>query len=100
MKYFLNCVNELKVYFNIDRWTINQPIILRDLTILLDKVPGIQTVKKIIITNKRGTSSGYSKYGYDINGATLNGTVFPSLDPSIFELKYPNQDIKGKVVTI
>ena len=96
----LNCVNELKVYFNIDRWTINQPIILRDLTILLDKVPGVQTVKKVIITNKRGTSSGYSKYGYDINGATLNGTVFPSLDPSIFELKYPNQDIKGKVVTI
>lgn len=95
-----NCINELKTYFNIDRWAINQPIILRDLTILLDKVPGVQTVKKIIISNKRGTSSGYSKYAYDINGATLNGTVFPSLDPSIFELKFPNQDIKGKVVTI
>jgi len=57
-----NCINELKTYFNIDRWAINQPIILRDLTILLDKVPGVQTVKKIIISNKRGTSSGYSKY--------------------------------------
>lgn len=95
-----NCINELKTYFDIDRWAINQPIILRDLTILLDKVSGVQTVKKVIISNKRGTSGGYSKYAYDINGATLNGTVFPSLDPSIFELKFPNQDIKGKVVTI
>ena len=96
----LNCINEVKAYFNIDKWAINQPIILRDITILLDKVPGVQTVKKVNITNKRGTTSGYSKYAYDINGATLNGTVFPSLDPSIFEVKYPNQDIKGKVVTI
>jgi len=95
-----NCINELKFYFNIDKWAVNQPIILKDLTILLDKVPGVQTVKKVIISNKRGTSGGYSKYAYDINGATLNGTVFPSLDPSIFEVKYPNQDIKGKVVTI
>ena len=96
----LNCINTLKSYFNIDKWAINQPIILRDITILLDKVPGVQTVKKVLITNKRGTTSGYSKYGYDIDGATLNGTIFPSLDPSIFEVKYPNQDIKGKVVTI
>jgi len=24
--------------------------------------------------------------------------LYPSLDPSIFEIKYPNADIKGKVV--
>ena len=96
----LDCITEVQGFFNIDRWTVNQPIILRDLTILLDKIPGVQTVKKVIISNKRGTSGGYSKYAYDINGATLNGTVFPSLDPSIFEVKFPNQDIKGKVVTL
>lgn len=96
----LNCITEVQGFFNIDRWTVNQPIILRDLTILLDQVPGVQTVKKLVISNKRGTSGGYSKYAYDINGATLNGTVFPSLDPSIFEVKFPNQDIKGKVVTL
>ena len=96
----LNCISEVQSFFNIDRWTVNQPIILRDVTILLDKVPGVQTVKKVIISNKRGSTSGYSKYAYDINGATLNGTVFPSLDPSIFEVKFPNQDIKGKVVTL
>ena len=96
----INCINTLRSYFNINNWQINQPIILRDLFVALDVVKGIQTVKKVIITNKRGTISGYSQYAYDIEGATQNGVIYPSLDPSIFELKYPNQDIKGKVVTL
>ena len=96
----LNCITALQDYFNIDRWQINQPIILRDIQIILDKIEGVQTVKKVLIENKAGTTSGYSKYGYDIHGATQNGVIYPSLDPSIFELKNPNQDIKGKIVTI
>ena len=60
----------------------------------------MQTVKKLLISNVAGTTSGYSKYGYDISGATQNGTIFPSLDPSIFEVKYPNTDITGRVVNI
>jgi len=35
-----------------------------------------------------------------MEGATQNGTIFPSLDPSIFEIKFPNVDIKGQVVSI
>ena len=96
----LACITEVQNYFNIDKWQINQPIILRDIQILLDNIEGVQTVKKVEITNKAGTTSGYSKYAYDIKGATQNGIIYPSLDPSIFELKYLNQDIKGKVVTI
>jgi hypothetical protein len=96
----INCINALKLYFNINKWQINQPIITRDLFTTLDSIEGVQTVKKVIIGNKRGTLSGYSQYAYDINGATQNGVIYPSLDPSIFEVKYPNQDIKGKVVTL
>ena len=94
------CINALQTYFNINRWQINQPIIMRDLFTSLDAIEGVQTVKKIIIGNKRGTTSGYSQYAYDIDGATQNGVIYPSLDPSIFEVKYPNQDIKGQVVTL
>jgi len=96
----INCVNALKVFFNINNWQINQPIIMRDLYTTLDAIEGVQTVKNIIINNKRGTSSGYSQYAYDVKGATQNGVIYPSLDPSIFEVKFPNQDIKGKVVTL
>jgi hypothetical protein len=94
------CIISLQDYFNLNKWQINQPIILRDLQVLLDNIDGVQTVKKVEIVNKAGTNSGYSKYAYDIKGATQNGVIYPSLDPSIFELKYLNQDIKGKVVTI
>ena len=96
----IRCVEELKSHFEIDKWQLNQPIFLRDLFILLDKIKGVQTVKDIIITNKAGATTGYSPYAYDILGATQNQVIYPSLDPSIFELKYPNQDIKGRVVPL
>jgi hypothetical protein len=94
------CITTLQNYFDINNWQINQPIILRDITVLLDNIEGVQTVNKVNITNKAGTTSGYSQYAYDIAGATQKNIIYPSLDPSIFELKYPNTDIKGRVVTI
>jgi hypothetical protein len=95
----INCVNALKAYFNTDNWSINQPIVLKDLYIELSKVQGVQTIKDIQIVNKSGIINGYSQYAYDIDGANQNGTVYPSLDPSIFEIKYPNSDIQGRVVS-
>ena len=96
----IRCIEELKSYFEIDKWQLNQPIFLRDLFILLDKVKGVQIVKDIIVSNKAGTTTGYNRYSYDILGATQNQVIYPSLDPSIFELKYPNQDVKGRVVPL
>jgi hypothetical protein len=94
------CILELKNYFNIDNWQINQPIIIGDLYTLIDKVDGVQSVKSVKIVNKTGELNGYSKYSYDILAGTLNGVIYPSLDPSIFEIKYPNSDIQGRVTTI
>ena len=71
----------------------------KSVSILLDKVDGVQTVKNLSITNKSGVSSGYSQYAYDLSGATLNGIIYPSLDPSIFEVKNLSTDIKGRVVS-
>jgi hypothetical protein len=93
-----NCITALQDYFNIDKWQINQPIILREIYILLDKIEGIQTVKNVSIVNKGGQGdSSYSIYAYDIEGATKNGVIYPSLDASIFEVKFPNVDIKGRI---
>ena len=96
----LSCISSIQSYFLLDKWQLNQPIMIRDLYILLDKIKGVQTIKTISVVNKAGTSTGYSQYAYDIEGATQNQVIYPSLDPSIFELKYPNQDIKGKVVPL
>ena len=94
------CITALSTYFDIDQWQINQPIILKDLFILLDKVEGVQTVKRVKITNLAGEALGYSAYGYDVEGATVNDVVYPSLDPMIFEVKNLNEDIKGRVVPL
>jgi hypothetical protein len=94
------CIEALKDYFAIDKWQINQPIILRDIYVLLDRVTGVQTVKNVEISNFVGTNLGYSQFAYDIKGATIGNVIYPSLDPSIFEVKYPNQDIQGRVVSL
>ena len=83
------CILALQDYFAIDKWQINQPIVLRDIYILLDRIEGVQTVKVVEITNLVGEDLGYSKYAYDIPAATQNNIIYPSLDPSIFEVKYP-----------
>lgn len=93
-----NCILTLQNYFNIDNWQVNEPIILRDVYAQLDNVQGVQTVKKIEFSNKVGGS--YSNYRYDVNGATINNVIYPSIDPMVFEVKYPNSDIKGRVVNL
>jgi hypothetical protein len=91
-----NCINVLKDYFNTDKWQINQPITLSDIQSRLLQVRGVQSVVKLEVINKQG--GNYSQYGYDIAGATKNGNIYPSLDPAIFEVRFPDVDIQGRVV--
>ena len=95
-----NCINYLINYFNIDNWQINQPIVLKQLFTNLDQIEGVQTVQNVNIINKNNLIEGYSEYAYDIQSATYNNTIYPSIDPMIFEVKYPTVDIKGRVVTL
>ena len=91
-----NCISSLQNHFNIDNWQINQPIILSEITSKLLQIRGVQSIVKIEVVNKQG--GDYSPYGYDIAGATRNNNVYPSLDPAIFEVRFPNTDIQGRVV--
>jgi hypothetical protein len=94
----LDCNLKVQEYFQPTKVGINQPINLSNLYRILDKIKGVQTVKKIEIVNKTG--GNYSQYGYDVVGATKDNIVYPSFDPCIFELKYPEQDIKGRVTKL
>jgi len=103
-----NCVQAVKKHFDVSKWQINQPIVLSDIAYQISLVDGVGSVvpprtnnpdnQLIVIENKATTSQGYGGNVYDIKQATRNGVVYPSLDPSIFEVKYPNQDILGNVV--
>ena len=95
----LSCINELKTYFNTDRWQINQPIIKSDITNLLGNIKGVQNVIGVQFNNLYDSDLGYSGNVYDLVTATKNGIIYPSLDPSIFEVKFINNDIRGRVVS-
>lgn len=95
----LTCVNAMKDYFNIDRWQINQPIMLSDIYNMLLTQPGVQTVTKVDVSNLNDSSLGYSNIFYGIKQATRNGIIYPSMDPMIFEVKFPDNDIKGRIAT-
>ena len=93
----LDCIEELKKYFNIEKWQINQPIIESEIYNLIGNVKGVQSVISVTFKNLAGIEKGYSQYKYDFSTATKNGIIYPSLDPSIFEVKNLNSDIKGNI---
>lgn len=94
-----NCILALKDLFNIEKWNINQPIVISDINSTLLQVKGVQSIVKIEIINKQdNTGLIYSKYAYDIPGATRKNNIYPSLDPSIFEIRYPDIDISGRII--
>jgi hypothetical protein len=91
------CIDAVKEFFNIDRWQINQPIIMGDLRLTIGAVDGVRSVGDIIITNKYRFNDGrdYEEFRYPIEEALVDGIIYPSLDPSIFEVRYPDTDIVG-----
>ena len=95
----LNVVSKLKDFFNIDRWQINQPIIMSEVQDLIIETKGVQSLANLEFINLNGTVSGYSQYSYNFEKANRDGVIYPSMDPSIFEIKKPDEDIIGKITT-
>ena len=105
----LSCISKVQNFFDIDRWQIGQPIVLSDISYELSLVDGVSSVvapkgqptgneTTVVIENKHKISEGYSGNFYDVNSGLIDGVLYPALDPSIFEIKFPDSDIKGKVV--
>lgn len=95
--------NIVSEHFNIDKWEINQPIVIEDLRRKMLDVEGVINVQNIKFTNKFDESQGYSgiSYNMSINGANYDrklGVIYPPKDISIFEMKFPLRDITSKAI--
>ena len=88
------CIDELKNFFLIDKWSFNQTINLSEIELIIANVEGVSSVPKLHITNK--CKGEYSPNSYNIEAATKDKIIYPSLDPCVFEIKFPNKDIKGR----
>lgn len=95
----LKVISALKNMFDIDKWQINQPIIKSNVMTTIANVKGVQSVLDVQFNNLYDTTQNYSGNFYDLTSATKNGIIYPSLDPSIFEVKFPDKDIRGRVVS-
>ena len=88
------CINEMKDYFDINNWTFNNTINISELELLLANVDGVSSVPKLEIVNK--CHGNYAPNSYNIEAAIKDKILYPSLDPSVFEIKFPDVDIKGR----
>ena len=99
----------LDIYFNIEKWQVNQPIIISDVVSELLSVEGVATVVEpqgqtteikqlIVVKNLWDPSLGYSGNIYNIGDGIIDSVLYPSVDPAIFEVKYPDTNIMGRVV--
>ena len=93
-----NCLTQIQSYFEIDNWTFNKPINISEIELILANVEGVMSVPSVKIGNLCREDGSYSPNDYNIEEATKGKIVYPSLDPCIFEVKYPNKDIKGRAL--
>ena len=91
-----NCIADLKEFFLIDKFQINQPINLTDIYTLLADVPGVLSVIRFDVINRIGNFDGrsYSTTPYNIKENTENGIIYCKSN-AIFQVKYVNKDISG-----
>ncbi len=95
----LSCIDKLKELMHIDNMQFMQPIIIKDLMLELSKIDGVQSVMKMDIRNKWRASLGYSGNKYNLEDANKSGIIYPSKDPAVFEVKFPEKDIQGRTTT-
>lgn len=87
---------KVKSYFDINKWQLNQPIIIDEVVCLIKDVEGVISVPDFKIINKNNQTNGvsYSEFSYDIKSNTRNKIIF-GLPNGIFEVKHPDsRDIR------
>jgi len=104
----MKCIDKVKQHLSPKKWQINQPIIISDIAYQISLVDGVASVvppvednpekSMVVIENLYDGDAGYNTNVYDLDAATKDGVIYPSLDPCIFEIKFPDNDIEGRVV--
>ncbi len=113
----LNVIQTIKDFFKVEKMQFRQSININDLQYNILGLDGVIGVKELTLFQDGnneyasgrklyyykadgeivGTDSTYG-FQYNFSNALTDGVYRPSITPSVFELKNPNQDIYGKVI--
>lgn len=90
--------SKLSDYFKTDNFQIDQPIRMGEIENLILNTPDVEAITSLSFVNKTGTivNNVYSSYSYDPARHIDRGYLFPPIG-GMFELKYPNDDIIGRI---
>jgi|TARA_R110000851_G_scaffold31490_4_gene85137 hypothetical protein len=90
--------SKISSYLSIGNYQIDQPIKIGEIENLIMNTPDVDAIMSLSFTNKTGTEGGriYSNYFYDPQRHIDRGYLFPPRG-GIFEMKYPNFDIIGRI---
>ena len=95
-----NCTSRLREKY-VDKLYIGEPIYNTNIYNILSKTEGVIDVKRVIVENKNSNNSGgnYSSISLFFEDIiSQDQTFYKAPKNVIFELRNPDQDIKGKAV--
>lgn len=83
-----------------EKFYIGEPIYINDIFNILSKTEGVIDVKEVKIFNKSSNDSpAYSSIPFVMDDVlSKDATFYKAPKNVVFELKYPDNDIKGKAV--
>ena len=122
----LRCIDKIIEYFDISKMQFRQPIYTNELIYEIMGLDGVRAINYLELTqddlsddsetifspglwnNDVGNPTGGGNndgYGWQYNfseyydgGISSDGVILPSVTPSVFELKNPNENVKGVVI--
>ncbi len=91
-------ISQLKSYFKVKNFQIDQVIPLNDLQNLIFNTPGVLSIKDLRVYSLTGTYKGreYSTVDFSVAENTLRDIILPPIG-GLFEMRYPDYDIIGSV---
>ena len=89
-------ISRISNLMNIRNFQIDQPILISDIQNVIINTPGVLTLVDLKIENLNGTIQDreYSNISHNVKQSTRRGVVYGP-PGSIFEMKYPQNDIVG-----
>lgn len=92
-------IRKIKNYLRTENFQIDQPINKTNINLLITSTEGVNSLISMNFFSRSGSYQNreYSIVNYNVNTNTRKGVLYPT-NNGIFEVKYPDDDIIGKVV--
>ena len=90
------CIQRLKELMNVKQ-DIGESIQISKIYNALNEVEGVEDVKDVRITGRTGSVYSQTQFNFDKN-ISVDGRTIRGYNNVIFELRFPNDDIKGSIV--